>query len=72
MMLHMKQEPERESEIPASELTRGAAGRRGAAVMKFRLASKPAAKVKLPDMSRYRRSFPKVPADSGRYLEEDR
>ena len=46
--------------------------RRGEPVAELRPLSKPRKRVKLPDMSGIWDTFPQVPGDSGRFLEEDR
>jgi prevent-host-death family protein len=75
----MKKASVRDLHIRTSELIREVAGgevivieRRGEPVAELRPFPPPPTKVKLPDMTRYWKSFPKVPADSGKYLEEDR
>jgi len=45
---------------------------RGRAVAELRPLSRKPAKRKLPDMTRFWNTFPQVPGDSGRFLEEDR
>lgn len=46
--------------------------RRGEPVAELRPITPARTKPKLPNMSRYWTKFPRVQADSGRYLEEDR
>ena len=46
--------------------------RRGEPVAELRPLAKARSKPKLPEMTRFWKKFPKVPGDSGRFLEEDR
>ena len=69
----------RDLHIRTSELVREASEgavivieRRGRAVAELRPLTPNRAKPKLPDMTRFWTRFPKVPGDSGRFLEEDR
>lgn len=69
----------RDLRIRTSELVREAAEgevivieRRGQPVAELRPLSKPQKKLKLPDMRRFWNTFPQIPADSARYIEEDR
>jgi prevent-host-death family protein len=75
----MKKTSIRDLHIRTSEIVREAAEgtvilieRRGEPVAELRPISKRRAKPKLPDMAELWRRFPSVPADSGRFLEEDR
>jgi len=75
----MKKASVRDLHIRTSELVREAADgavivieRRGEPVAELRPLMKARGKSKLPDMTRYWKKFPKVPGDSGRFLEEDR
>jgi antitoxin (DNA-binding transcriptional repressor) of toxin-antitoxin stability system len=45
---------------------------RGQPVAELRPLTKRTAKRKLPDMTRFWNTFPQVPGDSGKFLEEDR
>jgi len=69
----------RDLHIHTSELVREAAAgtviiveRRGEPVAELRPLSKTRPKLKLPDMTRFWKKFPRVSGDSGRFLEEDR
>lgn len=69
----------RDLHIRTSELVREASEgaviiieRRGRPVAELRPLTPKATRPKLPDMTRFWNEFPKVPGDSGRYLEEDR
>ena len=69
----------RDLRIRTSELVKAASEgeiivieRRGEAVAELRPLTRKKAKPKLPDMTRFWTRYPRVPADSGRYLEEDR
>lgn len=69
----------RDLHIRTSELVREAADgavivieRRGEPIAELRPISKKKAKPRLPDLSGIWKRFPKVPGDSGRFLEEDR
>jgi antitoxin (DNA-binding transcriptional repressor) of toxin-antitoxin stability system len=69
----------RDLHIRTSELVREASDgtvivieRRGQAVAELRAISKKTAQPRLRDLTEIWRRFPQVPADSGRYLEEDR
>lgn len=69
----------RDLHIRTSELVREAADgavivieRRGEPIAELRPISKKKAKPRLPDLSEIWKRFPKVPGDSGRFLEEDR
>jgi len=69
----------RDLRIRTSELVREAAEgevivieRRGQPVAELRPLSKPRKKPKFPDMSRFWNTFPQVPGDSTRFIEEDR
>ncbi|HYW45108.1 MAG TPA: type II toxin-antitoxin system prevent-host-death family antitoxin [Bryobacteraceae bacterium] len=75
----MKKASIRDLHIRTSELVREAAGgtviviqRRGEPVAELRSLSKRRTRPKLPDMTRFWKGFPKVPGDSGRFLEQDR
>ena len=75
----MKTASVRDLHIRTSELVREAAEgavirieRRGEAVAELRPIAKKGAGKRLPDLSEVWRRFPSVPADSGRFLEEDR
>jgi len=75
----MRKASVRDLHIRTSELVRDAAGgvtivieRRGEPVAELRPIQKIHSKPVLPDMTRYWKRFPKVPGDSGRFLEEDR
>jgi antitoxin (DNA-binding transcriptional repressor) of toxin-antitoxin stability system len=78
-MYHMRTTSVRDLHIRTSELIREAANgtvivveRRGVPVAELRPITKVREKPKLPDMTRFWKHFPKVPGDSGRFLEEDR
>jgi len=69
----------RDLHIRTSELVREATDgdvivieRRGEPVAELRPLSRKRGKVALPDMTRFWSKFPRVPGDSGRFLEEDR
>ena len=69
----------RDLHIRTSELVREAAAgavivieRRGEPVAELRPLAKTRPKPKLPDMTRFWKKFPRVPGDSGRFLEQDR
>jgi prevent-host-death family protein len=69
----------RDLHIRTSELVKEASSgsviviqRRGEPVAELRPLTKKRPKPKLPDMTRFWKKFPKVPGDSGRFLEEDR
>ena len=69
----------RDLHIRTSELVKAAADgavivieRRGEPVAELRPLTPKRPKPKLPDMTHFWTKFPKVPGDSGRYLEEDR
>ena len=75
----MKKASVRDLHIRTSELVREASGgtvivieRRGEPVAELRPLTKVRGKQKLPDMTRFWTKFPKVPGDSGAFLEEDR
>ena len=75
----MKTASIRDLHIRTSELVREAAEgaviiieRRGEPVAELRPVTRAAAKPQLPDMTEIWRRFPRVPSDSGRFLEEDR
>ena len=69
----------RDLHIRTSELVRDAAGgavivieRRGEPVAELRPLSKVRRKPKLPDMTRFWKTFPQLTGDSTRFIEEDR
>lgn len=75
----MKKTSIRDLHIRTSEIVREASEgsvivieRRGEPVAELRPITKRRRKAKLPDMTEFWRSFPSVPTDSGRFLEEDR
>ncbi len=75
----MKKASVRELHIRTSELVREATNgsvivieSRGEPVAELRPLPKSRPKPSLPDMARFWKTFPQVPGDSGRYLEEDR
>ena len=75
----MRKASVRDLHIRTSELIRNAADgevivieRRGEPVAELRPLSKARPKLRLPDMTRFWKTFPKVAGDSGRFLEEDR
>ncbi|HUI81986.1 MAG TPA: type II toxin-antitoxin system prevent-host-death family antitoxin [Bryobacteraceae bacterium] len=69
----------RDLRIRTSELVKAASEgeiiviqRRGEAVAELRPLTRRKTKPKIPDMSRFWKRYPRVPGDSGRFLEEDR
>ncbi len=75
----MKTASIRDLHIRTSELVREATSgtvivieSRGQPVAELRPLPGTRAKPKLPDMTRFWRDFPRVPGDSGSYIEEDR
>jgi prevent-host-death family protein len=69
----------RDLHIRTSELVRDAAAgtvivieRRGEPVAELRPLSRKTRKIQLPDMSRIWNTFPQLPGDSARFIEEDR
>ena len=65
--------------IRTSELVRDASAgaviiieRRGEPIAELRPLSRKSRRVKLPDMTKFWASMPKIAGDSGKYLEEDR
>ncbi len=75
----MKRVSIRDLHIRTSEFVRDAAEgvsiiieRHGEPIAELRPLSKPHRKVKLPDMSRIWKTFPQIPGDSSRFIEEDR
>ena len=75
----MRKASVRDLHIRTSELVKEASlgaviviERRGEPVAELRPLAKARPKPKLPDMTRFWNTFPKVPGDSGRFLEEDR
>jgi antitoxin (DNA-binding transcriptional repressor) of toxin-antitoxin stability system len=69
----------RDLHIRTSELIRDAAAgavivieRRGEPVAELRPLSRKTRKIRLPDMSRIWNTFPQLPGDSARFIEEDR
>ena len=75
----MKKASIRDLHIRTSELVRDAAAgtvivieRRGEPVAELRPLSRKTRKIQLPDMSRIWNTFPQLPGDSARFIEEDR
>ena len=75
----MRKASVRDLHIRTSELVKEASAgtviiieRRGEPVAELRPFVKVRTKPTLPDMTRFWKKFPKVPGDSGRFLEEDR
>jgi prevent-host-death family protein len=75
----MRKASVRDLRIHTSELIRDAAAgevivieRRGEPVAELRPLSRARKKLKLPDMSRFWNTFPRVAGDSTRFVEEDR
>ncbi len=78
-MRHVRKISITELHIRTSELVREASSgavivieKRGEAVAELRPLPAARPKPKLPDMSRFRKTFPRVRGDSGKFLEEDR
>lgn len=77
--MFMKKVSIRDLHVRTSEIVRAAAEgavilieRRGEPVAELRPISKQFRKPAFPHMNAFRRRFPSVPTDSGRFLEEDR